>query len=35
LFLFHGLMKREKDHALIRRIDYGTLLFRRRVGEKQ
>jgi len=35
LFLFHDLMKREKDHALIRSIAYGTLLFRRQEGEKQ
>jgi hypothetical protein len=26
LFLFHHLMEREKDHALIRSIDYGILL---------
>jgi hypothetical protein len=35
LFLFHGFMKREKDHALIRSIAYGTLLIRRQEGEKQ
>jgi hypothetical protein len=33
--MLHGLMKREKDYALIRSIGYGTLLFRRPEGEKQ
>lgn len=35
LFLFRGLMKREKHHASIRSIAYGILLFRRQEGEKQ
>jgi hypothetical protein len=35
LFLFHGLMKREKDHASVKSIAYGTLLFQRQEGEKQ
>ena len=26
LLLFHHLMEREKDHALIRSLDYGILL---------
>ena len=35
MFSVHGLVKREKDHALIRSIAYRTLPFRRLEGEKQ
>jgi hypothetical protein len=34
-FLFHGLMKRVKDHASVRSIAYRILLFRQQEGEKQ